>query len=255
MIVKPIKTKSIRAGEISIYQLLDKYVKNLKDKDIVVLTSKIVSLCQNNVVPVGSVDKEDLIKEQADLYTSVTNPYGSHFTVIKNTLMSSAGIDESNGSGNYVLWPKDPQKTANNIREYLVDKHNIKYLGVIITDSTSTPFRRGASGIALAHSGFIGLNNYIGTPDLFNRPYTVSMSNVSGGLAAAAVVAMGEGNEGTPLCLISEVPLVTFQDRNPSKAELEVLKIDLEDEILSPFLLSAKWESLKQKGKSNVKPK
>ena len=35
-----------------------------------------------------------------------------------------AGIDESNGDGNYVLWPKDLQNSANTIRDILLKDLN-----------------------------------------------------------------------------------------------------------------------------------
>jgi hypothetical protein len=43
------------------------------------------------------------------------------------------------------------------------------------------------------------------------------------------------------------VPFVKFQDRSPSKNELDFLKITPEDDLFAPFLNSVKW----QKGKGN----
>jgi F420-0:gamma-glutamyl ligase len=211
----------------------------------VVITSKIVSLCENRVLPIGQYSKEELVKKEADQYVPFVNKYGFHFTISKNTLIPAAGIDESNSDDNYVLWPINAQKTANNIRDYLVKKSKHKNIGVVITDSTCMPLRRGTTGIYLAHSGFKALNNYVGKPDLFGRPFTVSQSNVASGLAATAVLCMGEGAEQTPICFIYDAPFVQFQDRNPTKRELNDLNIPLDEDIFAPFLTAVEWKSSK----------
>ncbi|HXR50419.1 MAG TPA: putative folate metabolism gamma-glutamate ligase, partial [Verrucomicrobiae bacterium] len=110
MLVTAIKTPKITAGSIDLVNLLDQALPVLTDGSIVVITSKIVSLCENSVIPIGSIDKEQLIAEQAELYLPPSfSRYNHHFTIIGNTLVGVAGIDESNGDGNYILWPRDAQ--------------------------------------------------------------------------------------------------------------------------------------------------
>jgi len=128
--------------------------------------------------------------------------------------MPSAGIDESNSNGFYILHPKDLQETANKIRIYLCKRFKLKNVGVLITDSKTTPLRWGTTGVALAHSGFLALNDYIDTPDIFGRKLKVTKVNISDGLAAAAVLVIGEGREQTPLAIISETASVKFQVSN-----------------------------------------
>jgi F420-0:gamma-glutamyl ligase len=157
-------------------------------------------------------------------------------------LAPTAGIDESNGNGYYILWPKDPQKSANIIREHLVEKFNVKNIGVIITDSKTTPLRWGTTGVAISHSGFSALNDYMGKPDLFERIMRVTKSNVCDGLAAGAVAVMGEGDECTPLAVISDVKNANFQHRNPTEEEISNLKIDLQDDLYGSILNKANWK-------------
>jgi F420-0:gamma-glutamyl ligase len=152
-----------------------------------------------------------------------------------------AGIDESNGDGYYILWPKDSQQSANAIREYLVQKFGVRDVGVVITDSTSQPLRRGTCGIALAHSGFAALRDYMDQPDIFGRRMHVTHANITGGVAAAAVLAMGEGNEQTPLALLRDLPVVEFQARNPTADELAMTTLSLEDDLFAPFLTAVDW--------------
>jgi len=244
MIVRPIKTDKIQAGERTIYQILDEFLPKLAEKSIVVITSKIVALCENRVVPIGTKDKEELVKKESDYFLpSHLSKYGHHFTITEHTLTAVAGIDESNGDGNYVLWPKDSQKSANDIREYLAKKFGLKELGVIISDSTCVPMRRGTVGQPLAYSGFEATKNYVGQPDLFGKPFKVSQSGIALGLAAAAVVTMGEGIEQTPIAVASDADFVNFQDRNPTAKELENFYItDYKDDLFGPFLESVDWQ-------------
>lgn len=242
MIVSPLKTPALRAGEQTLTTLFDTYLTQWEEHQILVVTSKIVSLCEGHVVPVDQTSKDALVEEEADWYLpAAINPHGFHISIKNHTLIASAGIDESNGDGNYILWPKDPQASANQIREYLCQRFGCREVGVIITDSHVMPLRWGTVGTVIAHSGFSALNSYIGTPDLFGRKLKVTQSNVAEGLAAAAVVCMGEGNESTPVAVIADVPFVHFQDRNPTKDELDKLAISREEDIFAPLLNQPEW--------------
>ncbi|MEK7153731.1 MAG: coenzyme F420-0:L-glutamate ligase [Patescibacteria group bacterium] len=177
MKILPVKTIKVTPGSIDIFTLLDQSIVGIQERSILAITSKIVSLCENNAVPFGDIDKEELVVKESDQYLPHTlSKYGHHFTITNNTLIPMAGIDESNGDGHYVLWPKDAQKSANEVRHYLVERFGLNEVGVVITDSTCQPLRRGTTGIALAYSGFQALHDYVGSPDLFGRPFGVSQS-------------------------------------------------------------------------------
>jgi dihydrofolate synthase / folylpolyglutamate synthase len=249
MIVTTIKTRKVMPNELSIHELLDESLPTIKGASIVAITSKVVSLCEGRVVPIGSVDKAELIKQESDYYLpGEVSKHGYHFTIADKTLTSLGGVDESNGAGNYVLWPRDSQKTANELRLYLKKRFGLKRIGLVITDSTFMPMRWGAVGLALGFSGFKPLRNYIGQPDLFDRPFKVSQTGVAGGLAAAAVLVMGEGPEQTPLAVIQDVGFVDFVDRNPTEEELKRFKLErYEDDLFAPFLNSLKWQKGQRK--------
>ena len=187
MRVDAIKTEKVTSGSIGLHELLDKYVEELSEGSILAITSKIISLCEGRVVPVEGSDKDELIKKEADLYIpKEENRYNLYLTIKDSILAVSAGIDESNASGYYVFWPKDPQKTANEIREYLTKRFSLKKVGVIITDSKTTPLRWGVTGIPIAHSGFKALRDLIGTADLFGRKLKMTKVAVMDALASSA---------------------------------------------------------------------
>jgi len=238
-----IKTHKIRPYEQGLFEILDKYLTSLKEGSIVVITSKIVSICEGRVVKLDGVDKKELIKEEAEyLLPAEKSKYNITLTIKGNLLIPTAGIDESNGNGYYILWPKDPQKTANEVRKYLRKRFKIKKVGVIITDSKTTPLRWGTTGVAVVHSGFAALNNYIGKRDIFGRKFEMQKANIADALAASAVLVMGEGNEQTPLAVIDDVPFIKFQEKDPTRKALRDLHIDMDDDLYGPLLKSVKWK-------------
>ena len=244
MIAKSIKTERIEPNSQTLLALLDSALDAVPEKSVVAITSKVVSLCEGAVRPVQGTDKDQLIREESEYYVAEKiSKYGLDFTIIQNTLMPNAGIDESNAGDVYVLWPRDSQATANAVRQYLVDRFELKEVGVVITDSTCRPLRFGVSGIALAFSGFEPFHNYVGQKDLFGRPFVMAQSDIVGSLAGTSVMLMGEGAESTPLALLSDLDFVQFVPRNPTQEELDTLRIPLEDDLFAPFITSVDWQA------------
>jgi dihydrofolate synthase / folylpolyglutamate synthase len=243
MRVNAIKTHKITINDRNLIKILDKYLLKLEEKSVLAITSKIVAITDGRLVKMEGVDKDELIKKEAQFFLPrPKNQYNVSFAITRGILAASAGIDESNADGYYILWPKDPQNTANKVREYLKKRFKIKNVGVIITDSKTTPMRWGVTSIALAHSGFKSLKDYIGKEDLFGRKFQFEKLSIIDSLATSASVTMGEGSEQTPLAIISDVPFVRFQDRNPTKKELKEIEITLDIDIYGPFLKKVKWE-------------
>lgn len=241
MLIQAIKTSVVRPGD-NLYEVLDRALPSLGEGSVVAIALKIVAICEGRVVPIGGADKIQLIKQETSHYLPPeSNPYNVTISIARHHLIASGGIDESNGDGNYILWPEDAQKSANAIREHLCKTHGIANVGVILTDSTTRPFQWGTTGIAIAYSGFMPLKSYIGTTDIFGRTLKFQKNNIMNGLAAAAVLLMGEGSEQTPLALIRDVPFVEFVPRNPTDDELAVLHISLEEDLYAPLLKNAPW--------------
>ena len=242
MKITPIKTHPITVKDNELREILARYISSLKEGSVLAITSKIVSICEGRVVEIGRVNKDELIKQEAEYYLPPGEKYHFYLTIKHNLLIPSSGIDESNGNGYYILWPKDPQKTVNDVRNYLAKKFKLKRVGVIITDSKTSPLRWGVTGVTITHSGFAPLNDYIGTKDIFGRELKFTKTNIMDALGGAAVLVMGEGKEQTPLAIIEDVPLVNFQQRNPTAKELREVNITaLEDDLYKELLCSVKW--------------
>lgn len=242
MQITAVKTHKITIKDNDLFTIIDKYVPKLEENSILVVTSKIVAIAEGSTIPMDQTSKEDLVISQADQYLpKETNTFNLIVTLKNNILAVNAGVDESNTIDGYVLWPKNPQESANKIREHLVKKHVLKNVGVLITDSKTTPLRYGITGIGISHSGFLALNNLIGTPDIFGRTLKMTQVGVMDSISAAAVVCMGEGANQTPLAVVSGIPFVQFQNRNPTKEELDLLAIDPATDVYGVILQSAPW--------------
>lgn len=209
----PIKTRPLIPPHDDIYPVLDEYLPSLQEGDIVMITSKIVAIHQGRCVAMSEVpDKDELIKREADYYLDRIECPGGHvvLTIKDRTLAASAGIDESNANGYYVLWPNNPTAFARAVWEYLRAQYNLENLGVLIVDSRSMPLRFGAVGVAIGGFGFAPLRDYRGTTDIFGRELKMSRTNIVDSLAAASAVVMGEGNETMPITIARAVPGLTY---------------------------------------------
>ena len=241
MKVQAIKTRKVTARSCTLQELLDESIDTLPEGSIVAIASKVVSLCEGRVVPL-SMNKDELIAREAQLYLPGSlNPYGVSLSVARNMLVWGAGIDDSNSGGHQTLWPADPQASANQARAFLRDKFGLKKLGVILTDSSIRPFQWGTTGISIAYSGFEPLRKYTGEKDLFGRPFEYQSNNIQNGLAAAAALVGGEGDEQTPLVVLEDLDFVHFVEHDPTAEELEALRIEPETDAFSPLFENAPW--------------
>lgn len=245
MRITAITTPLVRAGD-DLHQIIAGSLKELPERSVLVVASKIVSTCENRFVPRLSeekAEKHELVKKEAELYTEPhSSKYNLMLTVKRNWMFVNAGIDESNADGQYILWPEDPQRSLNDLWQFLRLHYGVKEVGVTMSDSASIPLNWGVTGHAIAYCGFNPLRSYIGQPDLFGRPMQMEQVSVMQAVTAAAALEMGEGNERTPLGLVEEIKEIEFVDHVPTVAELESQKISLEDDVFAPILTKADWK-------------
>lgn len=205
----PVKTRILVPPQDDLFAALDASLPEVKEKDIVCISSKVVAIHQGRCVPMGSVEKQELVQQEAELIIERTN-YSTPLTLKQATFIGSAGIDESNANGYYILMPDQLFEFARTLHEHLTKKFALKELGVIITDSRSLPLRYGATGVSLAFWGFKPLIDHRGEKDLFGREIKFERSNIADGIAAGATVVAGEVDEQFPVIIVRDVPQVTY---------------------------------------------
>jgi F420-0:gamma-glutamyl ligase len=235
MNVQAIKTKVFeKGGDLAAFTVAHVPRELIQEKMILAVTSKIVSLSEGRLVAKAGQDKTALIRAEADEFLGEL-PHNCFLTVKHGVLIPTAGIDESNSaSGDYILYPKDPFASASHLWASLRKAWKLKELGIVMTDSHTSPLRRGVTGVCVSYHGFLGLKNMTGTEDLFGRELRITQVNYADGLAASAVMLMGEGNECQPLAVIQDAGVVFSEKSDRSQWQIQ-LKDDLYYPLFAKF--------------------
>lgn len=246
MVIKAIKTRKFLPPKDDLFSLIKESFLGLilKEKSIIVVASKIVSIWQGRCVKISKkIDKDELIKKEADFYLGREKvPKKVVMLTIKDDiLIPTAGIDESNANGYYILWPQKPFLAAKKIHHFIKKTYKIEEFGVIISDSHTTPQRNGIVGLGISYCGFHPLRDYRGSKDIFGRTLKMTQTNIVDSLASAAVFEMGEGSEQTPIAVIENVENIRFGNFK----EKNLLVMDKENDIYAPILKSIKWRNKK----------
>lgn len=232
----PIHTRAFVPPKDDITEVVKSTARQLRDGDILLITSKIVAISEGRCVAKGTCEKDSLIMAECEASIGRERVPGKYaiLTILHHTLIPSSGIDESNGNGYYILWPKDPMQSAKNLWNIVREESGIKNIGVIVTDSHCVPMRYGVVGVSIGFYGFHPIVDLVGRPDIFGRPIKVSKQNIPDAITSGAVYMMGETSEQTPLCIARGIPNVRFTDTSTSN-ELLVPK---EDDIYAPLYTS-----------------
>lgn len=234
----PVKTRILTPPQDDLFAVLDESLRDIEEGDVVLVSSKIVAIHEGRCISTEDADKVKMVEEESTLL--IPRPYwGTPLSITHNAFIGAAGIDESNADGYYILLPKDPFKSAETIWHYVRKRFDIKNVGVVITDSHSTPLRYGAVGISIGFWGFVPLADHIGKEDLFGREMKIERSNVVDGLASGASVVMGEVAEQTPVVIARDIPDLVYSNKN----EKDTLFSPLEDDTFR--VLYEQWMSPK----------
>ena len=234
----PVKTRVVRPPHDEIWDIIDGL--EVMEGDVVFITSKILGLHEGRTARIeadGSAaerQKEELIRREASSMLPFTQRAGfrSALTITQNVLIPSAGIDESNADGYYVMWPSSPDELCREIRERLCGRLGLKNLGVVATDSNVTPLRWGVTGIAIGLAGVEPLEDLRGKKDIFGRPMTVTPVSRIDALTGMATLLMGEAADTKPIVILRGYKEIVFNE----KASMTDMKIAPEDDMYEPML-------------------
>ncbi|HSN96365.1 MAG TPA: coenzyme F420-0:L-glutamate ligase [Nitrososphaeraceae archaeon] len=235
MEVLPIHS-SIKRGKFGLFDSLVASGLKFKDDDIIVISSKFVSMSEGALLRLGEIKVSKEARIIATRYKM--DPKIAEITLresdyilggIPGFLLSfsdgmiapNAGIDKSNvPPGFVILYPNDAFETAENLRSKFLLEYRIR-VGIVIADSRLMPTRIGTVGVAIACSGFEPVEDERGKKDLFGNVLRVTFRAVADGLAATGVAIMGEGSESIPAVVVRGFK-VTPTDRKLSKHDMAI---------------------------------
>ncbi|WP_026380650.1 coenzyme F420-0:L-glutamate ligase [Afifella pfennigii] len=193
--------------------------EKLRDGDILVVAQKVVSKAEGRLVALSSLTpspralalaeetgKEPELMEAILSETKTVLRTRPGLVVVEHRLghiMANAGIDRSNtgcGEDWVLLLPKDPDASARALRREIGARAGAR-IGVIVSDSFGRPWRFGTTGVAIGVAGPAMRLDRRGEPDRDGRALEVTEIGLADSLAAAAVLAMGEGAESRPVVI------------------------------------------------------
>lgn len=229
------------AAEIA--SALDRSGEALRQGDVVVIAQKIVSKAEGRLVRLAEVAPgaeasrlaaetgrpAPLVQLILDESEAVMRATRAAIIVRHRTghVLANAGIDASNVEGGdadtVLLWPADPDASARRIRAELGGK-----VAVIVADSLGRAWRMGTLGTAIGCAGLSAIEDRRGQADLFGRTLQATVIATADAIAAAAVLAMGEGAEGTPVVIVRGAGKWVMADDGPgAAAQLRPLAEDM----------------------------
>ncbi|HEY2553076.1 MAG TPA: coenzyme F420-0:L-glutamate ligase [Streptosporangiaceae bacterium] len=188
----------------------------LRDGDILVVTSKIVSKAEGRVI---SADREEAIDAEAVRLVARRGPTRI-VTTRHGLVLAAAGVDSSNTApGTVVLLPEDPDDSARRLRKAIADRLGGPRIGVLITDTMGRPWRNGQTDTAIGAAGLSPLRDHRGQSDTFGRPLEVTVAAVADEIAAAGDLVKGKTAQ-LPVAVVRGLAeLVTAED-GPGAAAL-----------------------------------
>ncbi len=199
----------------------------LRDGDVVVVPSKVVSRAEDRFVDLQTVTpsaealelalttvKDARVVELILRESSAVSRKAPNVLVVRHRLgfiSANAGIDASNalpagapaGSGPWaLLLPEAPDASAETIRRALRDAAGGPAIGVVISDSFGRPFRLGTVGAAIGVAGLPPLWDRRGETDLFGRVLEHTITALADQVAAAADLVAGQAAEARGLIVV-----------------------------------------------------
>ncbi|MEQ4301246.1 coenzyme F420-0:L-glutamate ligase [Plantactinospora sp. B6F1] len=178
----------------------------LRDGDVLVVTSKIVSKAEGRLVDVP-VDGPEREAARAEVLAGETaRPVARRGTTrIVQThhgfVMASAGIDASNvDRSRLVLLPKDPDASARALRAAIRQRHGAD-VAVIISDTMGRPWRNGLTDVALGVAGMPAIRDHRGEVDPYGNKLNITQMAVVDELAGAGELVKGKCDQ-VPVAVI-----------------------------------------------------
>ncbi|MGW5671759.1 coenzyme F420-0:L-glutamate ligase [Micromonospora sp. NPDC003776] len=182
----------------------------LRDGDVLVVTSKIVSKAEGRLVDVPADGPERLAAKDEVLAGETARVVATRgATRIVQThhgfVMASAGIDASNvDKTRLVLLPKDPDASARALRAALRERYQLD-VAVIISDTMGRPWRNGLTDVALGVAGMPAIRDHRGEIDPYGNELQLTQLAVVDELAGAGELIKGKCDQ-VPVAVVRGYP-------------------------------------------------
>lgn len=183
----------------------------LRDGDVLVVTSKVISKAEGRLVDVpAGADREEFRRRLVEREARAIVARRGHTTITRSRLgvvAAASGIDASNvDAGRLALLPLDPDGSAAALRTRIADRLGVR-VAVVITDTMGRAWRVGQIDAALGSSGLQVLKDYAGQVDPHGNVLEVTNTAIADEVAAAADLVTGK-TTGRPMAIVRGLPIV-----------------------------------------------
>lgn len=169
----------------------------LRDDDVVVITSKVVSKTEGRIVaaPTDPEQRDALRRKLIDDEAVRVLARKGKTLITENAIgliQAAAGVDGSNiDAAELALLPVDPDGSAAAIRDGIATRLRVR-VGIVITDTMGRAWRNGQTDVAIGAAGLTVLHGYAGATDPHGNELVVTEIAVADELAAAADLVKGK---------------------------------------------------------------
>jgi coenzyme F420-0:L-glutamate ligase/coenzyme F420-1:gamma-L-glutamate ligase len=182
----------------------------LRDGDVVVVTSKVVSKAEGRLLPVPEGADREQVRQEAVAAETVRVVARRGTTVIaedsRGLVLAAAGVDASNVRPDEVaLLPADPDASARALRERLHELTG-RRVAVVVSDTLGRPWRVGQVDQAIGVAGLAPVRDARGTTDSHGAVLEVTEIAVADELASAAELVKGKA-DGVPVAVVRGLDL------------------------------------------------
>jgi coenzyme F420-0:L-glutamate ligase / coenzyme F420-1:gamma-L-glutamate ligase len=204
----------ISAGD-DLAALISAAAPDLRDGDILVITSKIVSKAEGRVL---RADREDAIDAESVRVVARRGPTRI-VTTRHGLVLAAAGVDSSNTApGTVVLLPEDPDGSARRLRKAVGERLGVS-VGIVITDTMGRPWRNGQTDTAIGAAGMLPLRDHRGQADTFGNALEVTVAAVADEIAAAGDLVKGKTAQ-LPVAIVRGLRELVISTDGPGAAAL-----------------------------------
>jgi coenzyme F420-0:L-glutamate ligase/coenzyme F420-1:gamma-L-glutamate ligase len=178
----------------------------LRDDDVVVVTSKVLSKSEGRIVaaPTDPVERDALRRRLIDDEAVRVLAHKGRTLITENAIgliQAAAGVDGSNvDAAELALLPVDPDGSARVLRSRLGELLDVT-VGVVVTDTMGRAWRNGQTDAAIGAAGLAVLHGYAGAYDQFGNELLVTEVAVADEIAAAADLVKGKLT-GVPVAVV-----------------------------------------------------
>lgn len=206
-------TPNMQLGDVIVEACRTEPNGPLLDRDVLVVTQKIVSKAEGRLVDINPDDPlshKQLVEAEA---VRVVRRRGD--LIITETehgfVCANSGVDLSNVErGQAALLPKDSDRSARRIRDIVRARLGVE-VGVIVSDTFGRAWRKGLTDVAIGVAGIAAVVDLRGTPDALGRVMQVTEVAVADELASAAELVMGKSS-GIPVAIVRGADPTWFRE-------------------------------------------